>query len=1396
MAKNYDIGLDIGTNSVGFVAIDDEGHLVRTRGKNVMGARLFKEGSSAAERRSFRSTRRRLNRRRYRLRYLQEFFEPYINEIDSTFFQRLKESYRVDQDPKKHFTGDILFPDKSDRAYYEQYPTIYHLRYHLMNDNRQFDLREVYLAIHQIIKYRGNFLNETPVNHFKVNELNLVDGFADLNNLWAEVGLERFRIRLTNLADLEKQLLDSQISSSVRARNLSGVFYEVSDDKEVDKQNKKIALTVLNTLLGLKGDYTIILNHPEISRDDKKDWSFSFNDADFDEKYFKLQAQLNENEIAIIETLKNLFMQITVQGILAFDSREIRDLPGGLSLSKAMMGKFADHQEHLAIYRTLIKQTSNREAASALNESYSNYINHPGTTTQDEFYSSVTKNLKKVTDQPKLTNQIISLIDRNYFMPKQRTKVNGAVPYQIQQQELDRIIEMQQKYYPWLAELNANSKEANIAKYKLDQLLLFRVPYYVGPLIEKSNSQNLQTKINQQFAWMVRRESGEITPYNFEQKVDRIASANQFIKRMTTTDTYLFGEDVLPDNSLIYQRYKVLNELNMLRINGKKISNNLKQEIFNQLFMKHKTVSFKRAKEYLVSQSIYPNIGMIKFDGVPDTVAFVNGLGTYYDFKKIFGSLIDNSERQLDFEKIIEWSTIFEDKAIFKQKLTEISWLTDAQTEKLLGMRRYSGWGRLSKKLLVGIKNSAGKSIMDQLWNDTQNFMLIQADPEYAEKIAAANQNVLQEFNDTNEIIDNMYTSPQNKKAIRQVNLVVADIVKAMKGVQPRHIYIEFPRGADKNPRRTTSRVAKIEELFMEATNQIDATVRQEFLQRKEKDVNITDRLYLYFMQNGRSMYHRNVRLDIDNLQNYDIDHILPQSFLKDNSLDNRVLVTREENRIAKDNAVPSANFKYEMQPVWQSMLNNGFITKRKYDNLMMNPEDVNPYQKLGFIHRQLVETRQVTKLVADLLAKNYADSKIVSIRAELTHEMRESFNLYKSRELNDYHHAQDAFLVATIGRYLLTRYPKLQSYFVYGEFKKFNDIEIAKKMNHFNFLLPLKNEETIADSETGEKLWDKHEVLAYIHKIFNYKKLLVSKETYTNNGNLFKMTVFPAPAHDTKKRKLIPIKNDRPIENYGGYTKRQDAFMAIVKDDRGHYSIKGIPVASLFKLQGIMPGSKAELDMIHEILTPQFTVSKKNKQGEITKKIKPFTVLVPRVPYMQLIDDDGMWFYASSSTYRQNAVQLVVSPQTLKTICCKQPTKKSRNIQAQTQLYDEQIDNQNLIAAYQEITTIVNSMLPLFDMNNFRISLSNGLDKFVEQPVWNQWQDKKVTAIGKHEVINRILIGLHNNSATSDLKILGIKVPFGFLQKISGELSPNSILVYKSPTGLFEHRLRLSDLG
>ncbi len=92
MQKDYYIGLDIGTDSVGY-AVTDCNYNVIKKGKNAMwGIRLFDESNTAEERRLFRASRRRTLRKKQRLNMLERLFDKEICKVDSAFFTRLAES--------------------------------------------------------------------------------------------------------------------------------------------------------------------------------------------------------------------------------------------------------------------------------------------------------------------------------------------------------------------------------------------------------------------------------------------------------------------------------------------------------------------------------------------------------------------------------------------------------------------------------------------------------------------------------------------------------------------------------------------------------------------------------------------------------------------------------------------------------------------------------------------------------------------------------------------------------------------------------------------------------------------------------------------------------------------------------------------------------------------------------------------------------------------------------------------------------------------------------------------------------------------------------------------------------------------------------------------------------
>lgn len=1290
--ERYHIGLDIGTSSIGWAVIGDDFKIKRKKGKNLIGTRLFKEGNTAAERRGFRTQRRRLNRRKWRLKLLEEIFDPYMAEVDEYFFARLKESNLSPKDSNKKYLGSLLFPDVSDSNFYDKYPTIYHLRRDLMEKDKKFDLREIYLAIHHIVKYRGNFLEKVPAKNYKNSGASIGFLLEEVNSLYKDIIGDESVVILNSgkFEDVEKIILDEENRNLDKQKSVGKLLVE-------DKKKKNIVTAFSKAIFGYKFNIEDLLL---IENDEKN--KLTFNDENIDDIFNELSHSLNDNQMDLLTKTREIYFKFKLNMIV----------PTGYTLSESMIEKYEMHKAHLKMYKEFIN-TLNTKDRKILKNAYSDYINNEkakAANAQENFYKTVKKTIKD--NNSDTAKKIIGLIDEGNFMPKQRTGENGVIPHQLHQIELDRIIENQAKYYPWLAEENPVEKNRKFAKYKLDELVTFRVPYYVGPLVDKteSNKNEKETK----FAWMVRKAKGTITPWNFENLVDRTESANRFIKRMTSKDTYIIGEDVLPASSLLYEKFKVLNELNNIKVNKKKLDVEQKQHVYLDLFTTRKNVT----KDNLAT-SLNCDAGSIT--GLSDNEKFNSSLSSYIDLKAILGNAVDDCNKNEDLEKIIEYSTIFEDGNIYKEKLSEISWLTDEQIEKLSNIH-FKGWGRLSKKLLTQITNENGERIIDALWNTSNNFIQIISDESIQAKLAEINGEYADKSN-LEDILDEAYTSPQNKKAIRQVMKVVEDIEKAMK-CKPTSIAIEFTRRKGKS-KLTNTRYKKISEAYEKITDELISEYELGKLQSKldSKANNMRDIYYLYFMQLGRDMY-TGEKINIDELhQYYDIDHIFPRSFIKDNSLNNRVLTRKEINNNEKADRTAADLYAVKMGDFWRKLRKQGLITEKKYKNLLTRTDSIDKYTKQSFIKRQLVETSQVVKMAANILQDKYSNTKIIEVRARLN-----------------------------------------------SDFKKL-DSNYLKHMDKFNFIWKLedKKAEDVYDNVNNEFILNVPKMKDYIQKIYNYKYMLVSKEVTTESGAFYKETKYKAGGMN-----LIPIKQNKPINIYGGYKEKRNSYMMLVKIKKKKETI--------YKIVGIPRLLSDELDRLNTMSEKQLLLETIARTS-LSKTEQNFKIILDKVYYGQLVIDGNQKYTLGSVIYKHNAMQLHLSKQALEILAVGKT--KSREVK-----------DEELIAVYEEILLVVNKYFELYDISKFRQKLNDGLEIFKELPIYNIYENNKIKKIGKFEVLNRILIGLHANAARVDLSVLGFK-DLGKLQVNGGiKLSPDAKLIYQSPTGIFSRAVRVKDLG
>ncbi|MCC9869837.1 type II CRISPR RNA-guided endonuclease Cas9, partial [Streptococcus agalactiae] len=480
---------------------------------------------------------------------------------------------------------------------------------------------------------------------------------------------------------------------------------------------------------------------------------------------------------------------------------------------------------------------------------------------------------------------------------------------------------------------------------------------------------------------------------------------------------------------------------------------------FDGVFKEHRKVSKKKLLDFLAKE--YEEFRIVDVIGLDkENKAFNASLGTYHDLEKILDKdFLDNPDNESILEDIVQTLTLFEDREMIKKRLENYKDLfTESQLKKLY-RRHYTGWGRLSAKLINGIRDKESqKTILDYLIDDgrsNRNFMQLINDDGLSFKSIISKAQAGSHSDNLKEVVGELAGSPAIKKGILQSLKIVDELVKVM-GYEPEQIVVEMAREnqtTNQGRRNSRQRYKLLDDGVKNLASDLNGNILKEYPTDNQALQN--ERLFLYYLQNGRDMYTGEA-LDIDNLSQYDIDHIIPQAFIKDDSIDNRVLVSSAKNR-GKSDDVPSLEIVKDCKVFWKKLLDAKLMSQRKYDNLTKAERGgLTSDDKARFIQRQLVETRQITKHVARILDErfnNELDSKgrrirkvkIVTLKSNLVSNFRKEFGFYKIREVNNYHHAHDAYLNAVVAKAILTKYPQLEPEFVYGDYPKYNSYKTRK---------------------------------------------------------------------------------------------------------------------------------------------------------------------------------------------------------------------------------------------------------------------------------------------------------------------------------------------------------------
>ena len=1118
---SYYVGLDCGTNSVGYAVTDQEYNLLKAGNKDMWGSHLFDEAQTAEARRVQRNARKRLNRQKERIKILQSIFAEEICKIDPTFFLRLNESSLFIEDRSENNKQAFsLFNDAkyTDKEFKQEYPTIYHLRAALIDGTAKHDPRLVYLALHHIIKNRGHFL--FPGDNLGAIQ-NISPVLAALSESYNTI-FEDDSLSYDSTKEIEAALMLKK--KSERSEKLLELFRSENDSR------KKL---LIKAMIGYKVAIASLLDNEEYTDLPK----LEFSKASFEEQDLPvLESSLTEDEYKLVEALKALYDWALLSSIMA----------GELYISKAKVKQYEKNKEDLKLLKEVIKEYKPDSFKSFFYEtkagSFSSYIGDVHTNkkrflsnkkglkkcTTDDFYKEVKALLEDTNTEDSRVKRILDDIENDSFLTLLRSFRNGVIPYQTNKYELEQILDKAKEYMPWL---DIKDEDNLTPIEKIVKTMKFRIPYYVGPLTNNSNNKN---------AWMERLEEGKILPWNFEAKVDVSKSAEKFIKRMTNKCTYIPTEDVVPKQSLLYQRFMLLNEINKIKLNDISISVEQKQAIYNEF--KKGNLTPNKIKKLAVNNGWIRKGEECNLTGIDTTIK--SSLSSYRSFEPYLSS---NKLTERDVEDIIRWLTLFADGGPIVQKKIkeEFSDKLSENEIKAISNMKFSGWGSLSEKFLTGleaINPETGEltNIIDLLWDTNLNLMEIIHNDDIGIKAQLNNKEPINSLK--YRILNDLRISPKVKRQIWQALKVVKEIEHIM-GHKPTRVFIEVARYEGEKGKRTKSRKDQLLEAIKGEKDEDVKNILQSLNNADSSMITKRDKLYLYYTQLGKCMYSGEP-IDLDDLlndsRNYDIDHIYPISKSGDDSLTNKVIVKSTLNREKTNNYPLPLEWQKNMTSFWKKLLKMGLINSEKYYRLTrdtsFSESDFN-----GFINRQLVETSQSTITLARILEQYYGDeTRIIYSKAGNVSDFRKQFEIYKSRIVNDLHHAKDAYLNIVVGNALTAKYTN----------KYFLNKPNLENENKYKYNIP------------GAWVADNGETIKKVKAIMFKDTVLFTRQPEMRTGQLFDLNLVPAGS----KAGMIPAKMTKELKAQVASSIDKDAAIKVWTDKYGGYNSLAISHFALIK--------------------------------------------------------------------------------------------------------------------------------------------------------------------------------------------------------------------------------------
>lgn len=414
--------------------------------------------------------------------------------------------------------------------------------------------------------------------------------------------------------------------------------------------------------------------------------------------------------------------------------------------------------------------------------------------------------------------------------------------------------------------------------------------------------------------------------------------------------------------------------------------------------------------------------------------------------------------------------------------------------------------------------------------------------------------------------------------------------------------------------------------------------------------------------------------------------------------------------------------------------------------------------QKAGFIARQLVETSQGTKGVANILRQLLPGSKIVYAKASNVSEFRHTRDdIPKSRLVNDFHHAHDAYLNIVVGNVYYVKFTQNPLNFIKKDYDKYKEDYNLSKM--FDWDVKRNGEVAwIAQRKDGEA-----GTITTVKRMLSRNTPLMTRYSFEGKGGLANETL--CSAKKAKGEGYIPFKSSddkmQDVTKYGGFTKVTGAYFFLVEHAEKKKRIRTIESVPVYLAQKIEQNPDELKKYCEEIL------------GLVDADIR-----LKKIKIGSLIKRNGYFCYITGKTGNRlsvrNAVNLCLKNEWIKYISKLEKVKEKDAV-------DEIITKEKNEVLYSELIQKFKHGIFSKRPNPVEDKLEKGSEKFSNLSIKEQCA-----------VLCQILQLAAVLGSECDMTLLGESAHCGKML-ISKKIGDEEIyLLNQSVTGLYEKKINL----